>query len=261
MRTRTMWRAVTWAMFVLAGAGACQDDAGPSSQPPDSGRPPVTPSVTLDVLFIGNSLTYFNDLPGTLAGIARAGGDIIRVEMVAGPKLSLMDQLLPGGAAEAAIRRGGWEFVVLQQGASTDSASRDTLILATEKFDKIVRSVGARPALYMVWPPATEPGAFDAARESYQSAAAAVDGVFLPVGVAWHRAQQLDPTLALYAPDGVHPSPLGTYLAAITIYEKLTGHDARGLPPRAVVNGASLDNPEQTIRLLQQAAHQADAEY
>jgi len=30
------------------------------------------------VLFVGNSLTYFNDLPGTLAGLAIVTGDTIR---------------------------------------------------------------------------------------------------------------------------------------------------------------------------------------
>ena len=69
------------------------------------------------------------------------------------------------------------------------------------------------------------------------------------------------PPSQLYGTDGFHPSPLGTYLAALTIYEALTGHDARTLPPTAVVNGAPLDLPEQTVRLLQEAAHQANVDY
>ena len=39
------------------------------------------------------------------------------------------------------------------------------------------------------------------------------------------------------------------------------GHDARALPPRAVVDGAMLDLPEAIVRLVQEAAHQANAEY
>ena len=261
-------RTMILAVGLLLAGGACHDGAGPTAagggptgKPPDGGGPPDPTPVTLDVLFIGNSLTYINDLPASLAAIAGSAHDVIRVEMVAGPKLSLMDQLVAGGEAESAIRRGGWGYVVLQQGASADSDSRDTLILATETFDTMIRSVGARTALYMPWPPASAPGEFDASRESYQAAAAAVNGLFLPVGVAWQVAWHFDGGLALYEPDGVHPSALGTYLAAITIYEKLTGHDAERLPSTAIVNGVNLGLSEPTVRLLQHAAHLADLAY
>jgi hypothetical protein len=239
------------SVVVLTATGACQD-AGP--------RTPNDP-VSLRVLFIGNSLTYVNDLPGTLAGIARSGGDTIRVEMVARPNYALIDHLTEHSGADEAIRRGGWDVVVLQQGPTSLPVNRDSLILWTRTFDSIIRVVGARPALYMVWPPAGRPQDFDAVRTSFQMAAQAVDGVFLPAGVAWVDAWQRNATLSLYGPDGFHPSPLGTWLAALTIYEALTGHDPRRLPPSAVVNGVALDLPEGTVRLLQQAAHQANAEY
>jgi len=210
----------------------------------------------LDVLFIGNSLTYTNDLPSTLAFIAATNGDIFRVSMVAGPKKSLMDHLADG-VAEAAIRGGMWDVVVLQDNADADSASRELLIQATEEFNTILQSVGAQPALYMVWPPANMPSGFCETRVSYQMAAAAVNGVFLPAGAAWELALGQDPALGLYDPDGIHPSALGTYLVAITMHETLTGHDARRLPPYAVVNGVRLNVSTDTVRLLQGFAHTA----
>jgi hypothetical protein len=57
----------------------------------------------------------------------------------------------------------------------------------------------------------------------------------------------------------LHPTPLGTYLAALVIYERLTGHDARLLPGVAVVDGRQLNTPEVTVRLLQRAAHETNA--
>lgn len=239
------------AMALLTGAGACQDGTAPD----DRG------AASLKVLFIGNSLTYYNDLPGTVAGIATAAGDTIRVAMVAKPGYALIDHLTTGGEAEAAIRGDRWDFVVLQQGPTTLPVNRDSLILWTRMFDPIIRSAGARPALYMVWPPAGQAGGFVAVRTSFQMAAASVNGVFLPAGAAWQDAWRRDAALGLYGPDGFHPSPLGTYLAALTIYERLTGHDARALPPYAFVNGAALAVPEATVRLLQQAAHQANLDY
>jgi hypothetical protein len=242
------------AVAVLAAAGACQEAPAPTPTPNPN-------AVSLRVLFIGNSLTYVNDLPATLAGVAKAGGDTIRVEMVARPNYALIDHLTYHSGAEEAIKRGGWNVVVLQQGPTSLPTNRDSLILWTRMFDPMIRAVGARPALYMVWPAADRPQDFDAVRTSFQMAAQAVDGIFLPAGEAWLDAWQRNTTLALYGPDGFHPSPLGTYLVALTMYEALTGHDARTLPPRGVANGVPLEASEQTIRLLQEAAHQANVEY
>ena len=75
------------------------------------------------VLFIGNSLTYVNDLPATLSALAAASGDTIRVSSVAFPDYALEDHLAEGSAAKA-IALGGWELVVLQQGPSSVEANR-----------------------------------------------------------------------------------------------------------------------------------------
>lgn len=86
-----------------------------------------------------------------------------------------------------------------------------------------------------------------------------LDGVLLPAGTAWASVLQENPEVEIYDRDGAHPAPLGTYLAGITIYETLTGHDTRELSARAVVNGVVLSEPANTIRLLQEAAHSASA--
>jgi len=62
--------------------------------------------------------------------------------------------------------------------------------------------------------------------------------------------------VALYGPDGFHPSELGTYLTALVIYEGLTGRDVTTLPPRVTVAGKRLQIATVTVRLLQQAAHE-----
>lgn len=260
-------RDLRWAMGVISSLAivACASRGDPASDGPIVGPdqppapPPATPSVTLSVLFIGNSLTYYNDLPATLSGIAASAGDRIHTEMVAGPRQTLMDHLGADGAAEAAIRRGGWNYVVLEEGSSGDSASRATLVDAVRQFDVLVRAAGARTALYMVWPPADRPEDFCPIGAAYADAAAAVEGVLLPAGAAWASVLQQNPGVELYDRDGAHPAPLGTYLAAITIYETLTGHDSRELSTRAVVNGVVLSEPANTIRLLQEAAHSAAA--
>jgi hypothetical protein len=120
------------------------------------------------------------------------------------------------------------------------------LIESTRRFDREIRKVGASTALYMVWPSRARRGDFGGVSASYSAAAKAVSGVLIPAGDAWREAWALDATLPLYGPDGLHPSTIGTYLAALVIYQQLTGQ----LPRAAPVWGAT---PEQA-ELLRRAA-------
>ena len=216
------------------------------------------------VLFIGNSLTYENDLPGTLVAIGGSVGDTIRVRSVAKPNYALVDHLSDGEALFE-LRQDRWEYVILQQGPSTLPVNRDSLALWTTWWDPYIRAQSARPALLMVWPDASRKAFFEDCRRAYLNAAQGVSGVMLPAGEAWTIAWQTDPTLAFYGGDNYHPSPLGTYLAALVIYERVTGHDARLLPRtndgRAVSNGVPIGLPAATALLLQESAHAANLRY
>jgi hypothetical protein len=211
------------------------------------------------VLFIGNSLTYVNDLPRTLSDLAASVGDTIKTAMVAKPDYALEDHVADGGGPKA-IALGGWEFVVLQQGPSSLAENRANLIAATKYYDALIKQIGGRTALYMVWPSTQYATSFPAVAGSYYYAAQAVGGVFMGAGLAWEVAWESDANIPLYGGDGFHPSPLGTYTAALVMYERITGKDARALPRRAVVEGRTLDVPENTIRVLQVAAHRVNTD-
>jgi hypothetical protein len=235
-------------------AGACLGIEDPKIEPlPEGGH---------HVLFIGNSLTYTNDLPGTVAALAASVGDTVRVGSVALPNMAVIDHALGMSNAVQVIQSQQWEFVLLQQGPTTTLVNRDTLIIATKALDPIVKASGGRTAQLMAWPEATSPQLFPAVRASSQAAAASVSGgMFIPAGDAWRAALEENPAIALYGPDGYHPGLLGTYLAALVIYEKITGHDCRQLPGRAVVDGVTLATPETLVRSLQRIAHETVALY
>ena len=154
----------------------CLDTAAPLQPLPPGGH---------HVLFVGNSLTDANDLPGTLVGLAASVGDTIRTASVTAANYGLIDHL-NDGRVQGVIGQGGWEYVILQQGPSTVPVNRDSLVIWTRMFDPLVRSAGARTGLFMVWPDVTRLAFFDDCRLAYQQAAQAVNGVFRGAGVA-HR--------------------------------------------------------------------------
>ena len=212
----------------------------------------------LHVLFIGNSLTYFNDLPAMFTELAVAAGKPRPfVRAVTGPGLSLEDQW-NAGDAQKAIAVGGWNYVVLQQGPS--ASPEGTLLLRTysRRFAERIRAAGAKPVLYMVWPSVARRDDFDGVALSYRDAARDVRGVLVPAGEAWRAAWKREPSVQLYSPDGLHPTPTGTYLAALTFFEVLYQQSPVGLPGKlAPPGGARVDIPEARARTLQEAALEA----
>jgi hypothetical protein len=202
------------------------------------------------VLFVGNSLTYFNSLPDVVTRLAHDAGDSDFVAaMVAMPGYSLADHL-DEGSAQRELMTKRWTHVVMQQGPSSLPEGAEELRRSTERFAPLVRQAGAEPVLYMVWPERTRPSAFDAVRRHYRDAAAAVDGIFAPAGDAWTLALAADSTLPLYGTDGFHPSPVGTWLAAVVLLARVRGIDPESLAP--VIPGTSL--PAERVRTLQRAA-------
>ncbi len=223
----------------------------------------TTPEITklppggVHVLFIGNSLTYTNDLPQTVAGLGQATGDTIRVLEVALPNFAVIDHVLGMSNAVGVIQSQSWNYVVLQQGPTTTLVNRDTLVIATKAVDPYVKAAGGRTAILMPWPHIDEPHLFNAVRQSALIASQSVTGgVFLPVGEAWRTVRETYPDIQIYSGDGYHPGPIGTYLAALVIYERITGKDSQLLPPRAVVAGVTMTVNEETVRRLQKIAHQ-----
>lgn len=202
------------------------------------------------LLFIGNSLTYWNDLPAMVQALARAGKVHVNTEMVAFPDVSLEDHWQRGDALRA-IRKGGWSLVVLQQGPSSQPASQTLLREYVRRFDNEIKGVKAKTAVYMVWPSTTRQQDFDGVSASYSAAARDVGALLFPVGDAWRAAWKRDPALALYSPDGLHPSREGSYLAALVIVARAWNIDPVGLPGEGIAPAAA--------RVLQDVAREMRA--
>lgn len=205
----------------------------------------------LYALFVGNSLTYVNDLPRMLVRMADADG-FRRLETldVSRGNYALEDHW--GDAdSRSALAEGGWDVVIMQQGPSSLPENRENLVTWSRTWADAVRAQGGAPALYMVWPDRTRLDFFDDVSLSYRTAAAAADAELFPAGDAWRAAWNEKPSLALYGPDDFHPSVMGTYLAALTIYRGLTDRD----PPS--LSGLGISAEDDAI--LQRAARTAVA--
>jgi hypothetical protein len=242
MRSRTPLLFVLLAL-VLAGCARA---------PLDDGREPMR------VLFVGNSLTHTNDLPAVVATLARGLGTEIEYEMIAPGGVSLEDHW-NAGRVPAEIASGKWDAVVMQQGPSALPESQVNLREWAERLAELAREHGVRPALLTVWPEGYRSNVLPEVIASYANAAKAAGAELYPAGVAWQSAWSRTPSLPLYGPDAFHPSPLGTYLAALVVCAGLTGKQ----PPAAAFSidrpGFKLTVSAARARLLRTAAVEAVA--
>lgn len=236
----------SFVVAICLTSTACLKSTGPAVTGSGSG-----------VLFIGNSLTYTNDLPGTVAALARIGGRPIDYSSLAAPNRALIDFILDGSASRS-IQGGAWTHIVMQQGPSTVPICRDTLVLAVRQMDEWGKRIGATSVVMMPWPTTARPQDWPRVLESAHMAANTTGAKMAPAGEAWRLALTSDPQLALYGPDGYHPAPLGTFVAALVLYEQVTGGDARQLPDSALRTGALSALTPAVLTQLKNAAHAAN---
>jgi len=254
LRVSSLRRLARLSVCLLAAIVGCSlgSSGGTGPQPTGTGR---------KVLFVGNSLTYVNDVPALVRALAESAEDSLAVAMVAYPDYSLSDHLILGDA-EAAITGEEWDVVVLQQGPSSLEQNREDLRAVVKVFEPVIRDAGAVPALYSVWPQSNRMGDFGRAIDSYALAAADVNGILFPVAEAWLETWRIDPGIVLYATDGLHASAAGSYLAALVIYGKLAGRSPVGLPGTLqLAPGTTVTISESIVPTLQLAAQRANEKY
>jgi hypothetical protein len=202
------------------------------------------------VLFIGNSLTYTNNLPGMYVALARlAGYDSLQTSVAAFPNFALEDHWAEG-TARRSLSQSRWTYVIMQQGSSALPSSQINLRTWATQFAAPIRAAGAVPVMFMVWPATDVLRNFPAVLTSYRDAAWAIDGIFAPAGDGWTAHGDLS---TLYSGDGLHPSIRGTYVAAVVLLERTLGIRPSQLP--ASIPGTSASESE--VRALQRAAQVA----
>ena len=201
------------------------------------------------ILFLGNSYTYFNNLPALVSELARAGQQCkVETRMVAPGGKRLKDHW-ESSAAHEALNSQPWDFVVLQDQSMLGTHlyfEGNARVAGDEVFRPYalawaneVRKYHATPIFFLTWARRTTPDDQAALNYAYIHAAKLTRAVVAPVGLAWARVRERDPAFDLYYRDGSHPSPAGSYLAACAIYSAIFRKSPANLPAR--ISGAPVN--------------------
>ena len=196
------------------------------------------------ILFIGNSMTYFHDMPTAIfEPMAKEAGFDVRVQSITAGGRFLWENLqrddetaLAVKAALAPDKTGAYDYVILQEGMPDLYTDTERFYGAVRSLAEQIRSLGAKPALYARMgnqrgnPELDDP---DCTYENVYSAIVAAHEAMsreLDIPVAWavsagHDLNDREIDFELYAQDQSHPSYAGSYIAALTVMAVVFGVD------------------------------------
>ena len=189
---------------------------------------------TLSVLFIGNSYTYYSNMPHLVALIS----DSTKIKLITskstagGAKLSDHWYGNKGLKSKEAISSGKYDIVVLQGSSSEAVKKKEEFLKYSKKLSDLVKASGAKPYLYVTWPPKQIPQFQEKITESYQQASKESDCGLVMVGEAWKLAKTLRPDIQLFLPDGSHPTDIGAFLTACAFVNTFSKELPKNLPDR-----------------------------
>lgn len=189
------------------------------------------------VLFIGNSYTYYNDMPKMVDSLAASIGENLECTAITKGGQTLKGHLENQKLLDT-LSRGGWDYVVIQEQSSAPAKTSREVIADVYPYAHTLDSLAkagspeAKVIFYMTW--GHRNGTTRKAERrnpmmrTYQEMQARLRTSYLemtyennawcaPVGMAWAKVRSEMPDIVLYNKDNSHPSPAGSYLVANVI--------------------------------------------
>jgi hypothetical protein len=175
---------------------------------------------SIHILFVGNSLTYTNNLPVLVEEAAKTHGVKISTEVLAYPNYALEDHW-NDGELQKLIASKKFQYVMVQQGPSSQEDGRTMLLDYGQRIKTLCDKNNAQLVFFMVWPSRANSVTFEGVINNYTEAAAKTGSLLCPVGKIWKEHFEKTSDYSYYGPDGFHPSVAGSRIAAEAIFDVL----------------------------------------
>ena len=215
----------------------------------------------MKVLFLGNSHTYYHQMPLMVEALSESSdGPTIETEESTGGGVDFQWHWNQR-RSRSLVERGGWDFIVLQNRSGgpleeSDSMKRYAGLLVDE-----IRKVDAQPVFYMTWAALSRPDTQEEITSVYRQIADEHSALLAPVGEAWKNVLESGAGIRLHDADGRHAAPAGSYLAACVLTSMMTDTEPLGWPGKLQRDGQSLIALDDAqVSSLHRAASEAIAD-
>jgi hypothetical protein len=212
IRTVSLWCLIP-ALFALASCNDFVRHREPS----------------LDILFVGNSLTYVGNTPAVFDALAAANGSTIASDMIVKGGATLAQRVEDGSVARALATK-HYDAVVLQERGGDlicsfgpDSCADSRIAIAA--IAAMARKAGTKA--YLLGTYQANPRASKVLVTAEAAAAADVDIPYLEVSEKLQKLRSIAPEIPWQAADGMHPGPGLALLNAVVLHQALLGKSPR----------------------------------
>jgi hypothetical protein len=187
----------------------------------------------IKVLFVGNSFTYFWNMPQLVKAMGESQGVALEIHQstVGGSNLQQHWNEERGTITRKLLKETKWDYVIFGDHSLSTINTPERFKEYGTKFSELVRSVGAEPIFYLTWAYKSNPLMQPIITKAYLELARKMNAKVIPVGPIWMKARKLRPDLNLYF-DDKHPSSDGSYLIGLIAYKVLTGKSVSEIPHR-----------------------------
>jgi hypothetical protein len=182
----------------------------------------------MKVLFIGNSFTARNNVPGLIAQLAQSRGKQLQHRLISAGGASLRMHWNKGDAQKA-IQQTHYDYVVLQEQSTLPIKNPLRMHENIRLFDQAIKASGAKTALYLTWARQNVPETQKAITNAYIAIGEELGAAIVPVGIAWQNFIRKHSRPVLHDADKSHPSLAGSYLAACVFFGVLFGESSAGI--------------------------------
>ena len=179
------------------------------------------------VLFIGNSFTARNNVPGLIAQLAQSRGKQLQHRLISAGGASLRMHWNKGDAQKA-IQQSSYDYVVLQEQSTLPIKNPLRMHENIRLFDQEIKAAGAKTALYLTWARQNAPETQKAITNAYMTIGEELCAAIVPVGIAWQNFIRKHSRHVLHDADKSHPTLAGSYLAACVFFAVLFGESSVG---------------------------------
>ena len=203
----------------------------------DQMKTPLSKDKTYEILFIGNSYTFYNStVPAEFKKIAASAGYTVNVDSVTKGAHTLLkfsdEQDEMGKQVHEKLSTKKYDFVFIQEQSHTPVSNPENFYKGARALVQKVRDSGAVPVFYCTW--GRQAGNADIAKfnlvdnetmtwnlaAAYRKMGKELNVTVAYAGLAFYELYT-NTDINLYHTDGSHPSPTGTFVAALTLFSTL----------------------------------------
>ncbi len=202
----------------------------------------------MKVLFLGNSHTFFNDMPEIFKNVCKEKGKDVSVTMQAHPGVTYSWHFSQFTELRFALMYGNYDYIIMQQAAHSPCPSKEETLSDAKKIMDLAKENGVIPLQLVPWAEKYDPGHQKGMYDIFSAVAKENDVKLIHAGNVFEDIFYNHKEVNMYWNDGEHASPYGSYCIALSAYATIFNESVKDILPNSYYTYIVSDSQWQEIQ-------------